>query len=106
MTTEVVRVYVDAKKSDFFPVKLSDVGEESGDGRLEADDLMSAEERAEAKERALRLASARPRLPPPDLQGLFETTLEELMGTAESWQVADSTKQTAARRDQCMCPIA
>jgi len=83
MAVKVLRVHSAGARTASDPVKTGDSsGGSHGEGKFEADGLLTAEQLAALRLRTKRLAAGESALEPDTLQALFEATLNEFLGSA------------------------
>jgi len=81
MAIKVLRVYVSGERSTYEPVKTGDPSG-SGEGKFEADGLLSPERMAATRDRAKLLGEAKSNMDATQLQAAFDATMTEFLGDA------------------------
>mmetsp|Transcript_112762 Transcript_112762/g.318766 ORF Transcript_112762/g.318766 Transcript_112762/m.318766 type:complete len:582 (-) Transcript_112762:209-1954(-) len=80
MAIKVLRVYTGEQRSKHEPVKTGDP-DGSGEGKFEADGLLSPDALQAVQERTKKMVAAELKVSVPDLQALFEAALGEILGS-------------------------
>lgn len=78
MNIKVLRVCINGQRASAEPVKTGDVSG-SGEGKFEADGLLTQEQLRLVKARTMRLRAAEVAIRPQDIQELFASTLASLL---------------------------